>query len=282
MCKRISALILVISLLVLVSALSESATPTDLSPLPPLEFHMIDLGSANGFLLVAGDSVIMVDGGMNKTGDFVRNPDLMEYLSKTIDHIDLHILTHYHNDHVMNFPEINAMYGTEDTVIYGPSDTLPERLPVSHGQYRRLTDGDCFTWRNFEFLVIGPEIKEAKITGEINKDSLNIVIIYNGRKILITGDYVSNSVVQRHPDEIRDLDILVFPHHGLMPYYLSESALYLADPKLILVPGNNAGNIRVLCRNVLVSVPLVYSGSSGDVVVTLTQDSLSVACERTP
>lgn len=282
MFRRIFSLILAAAMLISLPVLSENATPTDLSSLPPLEFHMINLGSANAFLLIAGDSVIMVDGGMDKTGDFVENPVLMEYLAKTIDHIDLHILTHYHNDHVMNFPEINAMYGTEETVIYGPSDSLPERLPVTHGKYQRLKDGDSFSWRDFDFQVVGPEIKEAKITGEGNKDSLNVIITYNGRKVLITGDYVFNSIVKRHADEIRDIDILVFPHHGLKPFYLSEAALMLMVPKLVLVPGNAAGNIRVLCRDVLGFYPPVYSGSSGDVVVTVTHDDLSVLCERTP
>lgn len=275
--KRILLTILVLTLSVCSVVLPEKSATAENS-LPPLQIHMLDLGSACALLLISDDTVIMVDGGMNKTGDFVENRPLMEYLEKTVDHVDLHILTHYHNDHVMNFPEVNALYGTDTTVVCGPSDSLPERLVLTNGRYQRLTDGDSFSCGPFSLLTVGPPIKSKEITGESNGDSLNVIITYGSRKIFISGDYVFDSIVNRYPEEIRDMDVLVFPHHGLRPFYLSDIALKMMDPELILVPANTMGALKVHCEDRLgLRMPIYCSGGSGGIIVTVTPDDLTVS-----
>lgn len=237
--------------------------------------HQINVFCANASLLTDGETVILIDCGTD-TDNHHTSEDLMNYLADSgIDHVDLHILTHYHNDHALPLPEINAAFEDAHTVIYGPSEKLPERFtPLQHGNYCKMKAGDTLTAGAFSLLCVGPESTSGG--GEINSDSLNVIIRYGQRSLFVTGDFVSWKVASDYKEEIRNLDVMIWPHHGLKPYAIPDKTVRLINPSLILVPGNHRSMIYWHCRDDIWIKPEVYSNSTGHLIVATDGESLLV------
>lgn len=235
--------------------------------LPEMQFHQVALISANCHLLIAGDTVILIDGGTDTDANLSPEP-MFEYLAATgIDHIDAHFVTHYHNDHAQQLDDFSRLYGTDSTVVYGPSAKLPSRfLPLPNGRYEQITAGQETDIGPFRVKCVGPEPSD-QITGEINRNSLNLVITYGQIRILVTGDFMTGYVRDHFAEDITDIDILIFPHHGIEPFAIGERALRLVNPDLVMIPGRSSSAvIDFLKRNDL--FPAVTSPAYGNVVVT--------------
>lgn len=263
--------LLIILLILVLTAASVSAGIVEEEPsveMTPLYFHQIDLGCANGDLITVGSTVILVDCGTDTDDEYSSNKGLLEYLAAAgIDHIDYWIVTHYHNDHAINLNILLELYGTDDTVIYGPSSSLPGRfLPLAAGSYIQLKDGDSFSVGDISFLCLGPE--SAEVTGENNADSLNVRMDYGETSFMITGDYVHDALNVRHPDEIRDIDVLIFPHHGLKPFYISKNIINKMNSSIVLLTARNGAAVREFCNVVNTLHASVYSSShDGNIVL---------------
>ena len=233
----------------------EPATPTNLGPATPtdlptelLRLHQINIGCADAYLLTLGDIVILVDCGTDSTvpiAQSVHNIPLFEYLAASgIDHVDYHFVTHWHNDHDYNVNMLGKLYGTENTVVYGNSAALYHELdPLYIGTYKQLVDGDRLTVGALDILCVGPEYFD-KIPGDRNRDSLNFIVTYGDVRIMFTGDYIQDSLRKRWPEEIREIDVFSFPHHGIRLHEQSAAVYKIIDPRLILIPGNERGTVR--------------------------------------
>ncbi len=246
------------------------------SSMPVMQLHQPEIGCANCYLLIAGDTVILVEGGTNaykRTNDPVRSketgntPDkMLNYIAASgIDHIDAHFVTHYHNDHAREIPVFSRLYYREDTVLYGTSVELPEKFsPLPRGVYRHLTDGEQLDVGPFHVSCVGPDYTRRE--GEINEDSLNIVITYGSFRMLFTGDFMKDAVWKTHEDEVRDVDVFQFPHHGLEPFSVTSGALQVVNPKIVLVPGALMGKVRMYFLRLNMK-PEVYGNGSGNAVI---------------
>ena len=235
--------------------------------LPEMQLHQVALISANCQLLIAGNTVILIDGGTDT--DAGLSPDvMMDYIAATgIDHIDAHFVTHYHDDHCQQLDDFSREYGTENTVVYGPSAKLPSRfLPLPNGTYEQIKAGQEVDVGPFHVKCVGPEPTDA-VTGLVNRDSLNLVITYGQIRILVTGDFVTGYVRNTFPDDIADTDILIFPHHGIEPFTIGPMALKLVNPDLVLVPGRSTSAVVVYMK-VNDLFPVLRSPHNGNVVVT--------------
>ena len=223
------------------------ATPTDL-PKELLRLHQINIGCADAYLLTLGDTVILVDCGTDSTVPIARgvtNYPLFEYLEASgIDHVDYHFVTHWHNDHDYNVNSIGRLYGTGDTIVYGSSANLYWELdPLYTGTYKQLVDDDRLTVGDLDIHCISPEWFD-RIPGDRNRDSLNFIVTYGDVRIMFTGDYIQDSLRKRWPEEIRDIDVFSFPHHGIRLHEQSAAVYKIIDPRLILIPGNERGTVR--------------------------------------
>lgn len=258
---RIRLLLILVSLSLVIGSAGTAES------LPEMQFHQVALISANCHLLMAGNTVILIDGGTDTDANL--SPDVMlEYIAATkIDHIDAHFVTHYHNDHAQQLDDFSRDYGTDSTVVYGPSAELPSRfLPLPNGRYEQMVAGQEVDVGPFHVKCVGPE-PSPEITGETNRNSLNLVITYGQLRILVTGDYVTGYPREKYPDDITDIDILIFPHHGIEPFAIGRRALTLMNPDLVLVPGRaSSGVIDFLRQNGM--APKVTSPTYGHVVVT--------------
>lgn len=273
--KTILCLLLILTLPVL--AAGEKAEPKQ-----TMLLHQLNIGCAAGYLIETEDTVILVDCGVNSQAKSAKNPTLFEYLEASgIEKVDLYFVTHWHTDHAFFVDEIMELYGEEDTVVYGPSAELPERfLPLPAGSYRQLTDGTELEVGPFRILCLGPE--DPGVTGEQNADSLNFLLTYGEKKFIFTGDFVQNNIVKRHPEEILDVDLLCFPHHGLQPYAISRIALGKMDPDYIFIPANTQGNLRVYCNDCDVTCSIYCGGRNGNVVAVCDGTEIAIETDVLP
>ncbi len=256
---------------------AETAPPDEESL---LRLHQISIGCADAYLLTVGDTVVLVDCGSDTTAPIsvaYRNYPLLEYLEGTgIDHVDVHFVTHWHNDHDYNVNVLGELYGTDETVVYGPSAELYRELrPLKAGTYRQLRDGDRLTIGPLDVLCVGPAYAED-IQGDRNPDSLNFIVTYGKVRIMFTGDATEYTVARRWGEEIRNIDIFSFPHHGLQPIVVQPYVYRIINPRLILIPSKVKGAVRDFAVNkVYIGRDAVYlSARDGHMLVTTDGDRI--------
>ena len=233
------------------------AEPQESEPEPLLRIHQIDIGCADAYLLTVDGIVILVDCGSDTmlpiSGGY-HNYQLLEYLEASgIDHVDAHFVTHWHNDHCYNVNVLGELYGTADTVVYGTSPELfPELSPLAAGTYRQLKDGDQLTIGPLDILCVGPPYRE-NIAGTTNGDSLNFIVTYGHVRTLFTGDFILTSILKRWRNEITDLDILSFPHHGIGLNEQSPDVYRVISPRLVFIPSHEGWKVRDWAVNTVLS-----------------------------
>ena len=268
--KRLLALLTALMLLMgLVPAMAEETGEEGENP-AQLQLHQITIDCADAYLLTVGDIAIMIDGG----NDTWHRPDkLMDYLRAAgFETLTAYIITHYHADHDGNFLLIMSEFGAEDTVVYGPSEALPEKFqPMPCGTYTPMRDGDRFTIGPLSFHCVGPSTLSA-YNGAHNLDSLNFIVTYGARRFLFTGDYANSAAfLNQYADEVRDIDVLKFPHHGLEspenrnPFYIAKEALILCNPSMVLIPGAYA-QVKKYLRSLRLS-SVCFGNGDGNFIV---------------
>ena len=255
-----------------------SVQPTAAEAAPQLQLHQVNIGCADAYLILLGDTAIMIDGG-NDSG---RSPaQLMEYLRAAgFERLTAYIVTHYHDDHAGNLLRIMGEFGSEDTVVYGPGESLPGSLqPLPCGQYRQMKEGDEFSIGPMSFLCIGPE--SLTMGGSANVDSLNFILTYGSRRYLFTGDYAhSGAFLTKYADLVRDIDVFKFPHHGLEPFYVTDEALLLLNPAIIMTPGPYARASKYIQS---LGLPSIRVGNGdGNFIIYSDGESLDVVIEVQP
>lgn len=199
-----------------------------------LRVHQMQLGCVDGFLFQAGGKIVLIDGGRD-TG---HAPEVvLDYLTSLgVEKIDVHILSHYHMDHAGNVREISERFGHEGTIVYGPSESLPEEFgSLPHGTYRPMVMGDSFTLGETQFLCTGPA--KLKKNGYDNLDSLNVLVTHGDRRMLFTGDFLPGESIPAFREELRNVDLLKFPHHGMKSLCVHDWVLKHVNAQIILIPG---------------------------------------------
>ncbi len=254
-----------------------------------LRLHQINIGTADAYLLTVGNLVILVDCGTSPhdplSPDMVNAP-LFEYLEASgIDHVDVHFVTHWHKDHAYNVDTLSELYGTENTVVYGPSPELDKDLaPLPAGVYRQLKDGDQLSVGPLEILCISPPYKKD-LRGRINRESLNFIITFQKHRFLFTGDYMDWTLYRRWQDILADIDVLSFPHHGIgNPFAVTKNVYRLVNPRVVLNPGADRGIIRQFAIHTAgVGQDAIYLCTrDGNLLVTSDGENLWVATDVQP
>ena len=249
---------------------------------PAMQLHQIDIGIGDAYLLISGKTIILVDCGIDSDATGI-NDGLMNYLKKArINHIDAHIVTHYHDDHCGNITVLNRRYGKDYTVVYGPSRELQKRFqPLKNGTYRQMKDGDELDIGPFHIKCISPG--DPNTMGTTNYDSLNFIVTFGRKTFLFTGDWVDWKVARRHPESMQKIDVLSFPHHGLLPLCIQGDTMRQWSPGIVLVPGKNRDDIKKFAQSSHCSViPEVYSYHEGHVVLTSDGRTIQVHTQVKP
>lgn len=238
MMKKLLALLLCL-LTVCPAVLAEEADT------PVLQVHQMMIGFADGYLIRIGDTDILIDGGNPQPT--APTHDVVNYLRAAgVDTLDAYIISHWHLDHCMNMNAVLAEFGDAETVVYGSSETEPDKIfngtvtveigPVANGVYRQMRMGDVLEIGGMTITCIGPE--KLSMNGQCNADSLNFILQYGTRKFLFTGDMAqSGSIIGEYAELCANVDVLKFPHHGDQPYEIGQKASRVVRPQYVLVPG---------------------------------------------
>ncbi len=246
--KLISLLFVLMMMLPAAFAEEESA--------PLLEVHQLAIGYADAYFVRVGDIEIMIDGG--KPVPFARNDDVVNNLRALgATELDVYIITHWHLDHCENVNVVLEQFGTPETVVYSPSEKVPEKIndgkklerylyiaPLANGVYKQMKQGDVINVGPLTISCVGPE--KVKQEGKVNGDSLNFVLQYGSRRILFTGDYTRTQDITAYEEICSQVDVLKFPHHGSEPFEIKPNALRVVDPTYVLMP-SNFNNYKVFC-----------------------------------
>ncbi|NLP43354.1 MAG: DNA internalization-related competence protein ComEC/Rec2 [Peptococcaceae bacterium] len=224
----ISAIVLILALLLLPTVGKDRLVVT-----------FIDVGQGDCILLETRTEKLLVDTGP-KSGNFdagerVLVPYLME---KRIASLDMLFLSHEDGDHVGGAPYLIANIPTARVAVPEVGDRLNseewrEAIPLKSladaGKLLRLKAGDRLLFNSgLEVEVLAPvEVLEGT-PSDSNNNSLVLLLTYNNRKILLTGD-MEIEQMRRIADRGAkwDADFIKIPHHGsagsLDPYWFDQT-----------------------------------------------------------
>lgn len=235
---------------------------------PVLQFHQINVGFANAYLIRLGDIAFMVDCGLN---DLKTWPILSDYLHRAgVDHLDAFFCSHFHGDHVGNIGPLMAEFGSAETPVYGPGEFLIEEWqPLTNGVYKQLKAGDGLTFGDIQVCCVGP-VGKLDDYGWANRDSLNLVICYGSRRFMVTGDFVrGKEVTEQFSGLVSGVDVFQFPHHGLKPYCVDPWVVRILAPRYIVVPATaSLDTRRHFSRNFGIDTVWLDAGSEHIVFLT--------------
>lgn len=193
-----------------------------------IEIHMIDVGQSESILIVQGENTMLID-----TGKMFCGKDIAKYISKVgVDHIDILVITHFHNDHVGGAHRVISSFDVGKIICMDSSyiSTLQERTwytdlkiaqifnEIFHGTYIKSElpydeDGDLknFSLGNAYVTFLSQE-KEEK---NVNNKSIVSKIEFGDFSALLMGD-AESEIEEKLIESQEDLDVnlLKVGHHG--------------------------------------------------------------------
>ncbi|SDA42458.1 ComEC/Rec2 family competence protein [Methanobrevibacter millerae] len=214
-----------------------------------LNIKIFDLNRGNSvFIKTSNDRTILFDIG----GDIP-----VDYLYENNIDLDCLIISHPHKDHIKGLLKLDE-YNMCPRIFVGNKyfpDELYENLlsnasdddkkiyekymamvnfynaPIS----KELKFENPNNWGGLEFLTYCPKEKN---NSEVNYYSLALLIKFYDAKILLMGDNDLNNISEIKDDEdymeLKHVDILLAPHHGLDSYFDLEFVSHL-NPLLTII-----------------------------------------------
>lgn len=208
---------------------------------PVLQLHMLDVGQGDALLLTTAEqNHILIDGGPDNS--------VLEQLGNVLPlfwkEIDLMVLTHPHDDHVVGLVpvldrlQVNAILLTG--VEYGNDayeallqKALEKKIPV----YTARADLD-FSFGDTKLDVLFPfESMTGQEIENVNNSSIVMRVTQGEHEIMLTGDAeqeLEAQLVEDGGDTILSADILKAGHHGSKTASTLDFLESVA-PKLMLI-----------------------------------------------
>jgi len=175
-----------------------------ISSASPLTVHFIDVGQGDSALIEHDGHAMLIDAGPLDAG-----PTVLSYLrSQGINKLDVLVSSHPHSDHIGGMIDIINAMPVDVYVDNGATHTSPAyrnlmklllktQLPyatVEKGQSIPFTD-------DVSIKVTNPD----GLSGDLNEDSLALLLTYGKVKIFFTGDCESCDA---------SCDVVKLAHHG--------------------------------------------------------------------
>jgi competence protein ComEC len=213
------------------------ATPTAKATTKPsastasagVEIVFVNVGQGDAILLKSGSTEVLVDGGPSGESGVVENA--MQHAG--IKDLDWVVVSHMHEDHIGDTPELVYDWAPERAAIAGSCDSsLASAFRAEHTKVTQVRRRDTLTLGSLKAQVLSP----GSISGDKNADSVVLLLEVAGKRILLTGDCtgpneaVVGSIVARGPP----LYVLKVAHHG-SSYSTGSTFLSETDPKFAII-----------------------------------------------
>lgn len=182
-----------------------------------LTVRFLDVGQGDAILLTSQDQYMLIDAGS-------ATSNVTTYLTD-IPHLDYLIVTHPHEDHIGGMTSVLDTVPVRLFIDNGAEHTtatferLLEKLVDTRVSYTIARTGQSFEFGDTHVLIISPE----ELTGDLNADSVTILITDGDVTFLLTGD----NEYATHP-----ATILKVAHHGSTQPF---SNLAMINPEIAVI-----------------------------------------------
>ena len=255
---------------------------------PDLAVYFFNVGQGDSIFIASKDGTqILIDGGPNSRvlGELAK---AMPYYD---DSIDLVVLSHPHADHLSGLIDVLKRYKVGKVVESGVVYRTPERDAfeeiVSQKNIQRI-DIDrptVITFGDTVLKILYPDISfEGRAVKDVNETSLVVLLEFEGRKILFTGD-AGKATEDRLLAErvLEDVDVLKVGHQGSK---FSSSANFLKkilpEYAVIEVGKNSYGHPtdEALSRLASVGAKIFRTDQNGTIRLEIDNGKLALFPER--
>lgn len=265
-------LIVVISVLFFVVWQSDNNT---------LRIYFFDIGQGDGMLIrTPSGQNIVIDGGPDN-GFIAKLGQALPFYNQTID---LLILTHPHDDHLLGLVEVTKRYQVKQILYSGALHSTnayldwlniikEKKIPLKIAQA-----GQQFFFNDLELKVIYPFINFTNQKVEnLNQTSVVVQLIYHKTKVLFMADLEKEGereIVDKYQlnSRLADLksDVIKIGHHG-SGYSSTLAFLKQISPKyaIILVGQGNKFNhpaSSTLAKLTILGVKIFRTDLNGDII----------------
>lgn len=268
---RRAVLNLIITLAILIGAVSTGHT-TSLAAAPDkMEVHFIDVGQGDSTLITCGEHSMLIDAGDDSKGTAIQN-----YLKKQgIEKLDYLVLTHPDSDHIGGAPVIITKFEIKKVFVSNYEkdnksyQKLIQALDDKRLKYTTPRVGAKFNLGTATITILAPN----KEYDNPNDASLALVIQNGDNKCIFTGD-AGEKAEQDILDNGLDIsaDIYHVGHHGSKTSSSKEFLKAIA-PKYAVIScaeGNSYGHPHAETLDNLRSsgVKVYRTDEAGSIVVT--------------
>jgi competence protein ComEC len=188
--------------------------------------RFVDVGQGDGVVMRIGNKLIVSDVGEHNIEAVNNALEKLNWRSSRM--IDVAILSHPHQDHVSNFPELAKTWKVKMAVIsesnyWTATDSNRAVMKAIKNEGIKPTyvaQSDKFDWGGAKWTILNPPKDQF---GEFESQAGNVSIVYllelSGKRLLFTGD-IEPSVADRIAGELKPyldgkrVNVFLMTHHG--------------------------------------------------------------------
>jgi competence protein ComEC len=238
-----------------------------------LYISIIDVGQGSAAFIRNKDTCFMIDAGGSVSLNYERADYVLpSYLSKRgIFDLDCIFLTHYHSDHYSGIDKINEKT-TIEGIVSGYNN--PEILKgFGDLKFYKINQGDYLKMRDdFIIKVLWPRPNFISI--DENRNSLVLLLEFNGFKALFTGD-IDHFVEKEIEASLPVVDVLIVPHHGSSTASGEDFVKQTYPSFAIFSYGENSYGIpskEVIDRYLDAGINVLSTYENGEIIVSINKN----------
>ena len=200
-----------------------------------VNFYFFPLEEADASIIAYKEKIVMIDTGEQKDQDQIEK----ELKNRQVKKIDYLILTHPDKDHIGNAQflienyEIGEVFQTDYAKESELQENLNKAIEERKIKNEILKEKTELQIEELKMQILPPNIQYE----DSNNNSLIVIMEYNGKKALYTGD-IREERMQDILEELEEVDLLKYPYHG-RKNTLSRDFIQRTKPKMTIITGNS-------------------------------------------